>query len=280
VSRTRMRAVPTRCIMPSGFGPQPRMSIVIPAYNEESRIERTLREITFYCRGRREPFEVIVVDDGSRDGTVERVRSLTRELREIRLIRVPQRFGKGFAVRTGVLNARGGNVLFADADGATPIADVARLEEMILAGADIAIGSRSMRSGEVRVDGRTHRRIMDRVFHALVSIVAVRGFQDTQCGFKLMRADVARDLFSRTRIDGFSFDVELLLMAVHRGYRVREVAVNWTHRPGSRFNPVVDSLRMVADVFLIRSHAMRGYHDQPVMELTEAGSRAQSLPQS
>ena len=182
---------------------------------------------------------------------------------ELRLIRLPANRGKGYAVRTGIVNARGGRILFADADGATPMAEVERLDAALDGGADVAIGSRAVASGEVRVRARLHRRLIGRTFHALVRLLTVDGIRDTQCGFKLFRAEAAHDLFSRMRMDGFSFDVEVLLMARRRGYGIAEVPVNWEHQPGSRVNLVTDSVRMAADLFAIRGHLLRGDYDRP-----------------
>lgn len=241
----------------------PQLSVVVPAYNEQARIVPTIRDVARYCRLWTRPFEVIVVDDGSRDGTSATVDRLTADLPEVRLIRLAQNHGKGYAVRSGVVNARGQNILFADADGATPIEELARLEAALDAGADIAIGSRALYGAGVKVDAKWYRRLMGRGFHQLVEVLAVRGFQDTQCGFKLFRGSVAQDLFSRMRMTGFSFDVELLVMAQRGGYKVAEVPVNWTHQPGSRVNLVVDSLRMARDLLRIRRHCLTGGYRAP-----------------
>ena len=162
-----------------------------------------------------------------------------------------------------MINARGRRVLFADADGATPIAEVERLEAALDDGSDVAIGSRAVAREGVRVNARFYRRIIGRTFHLLVGKLAVQGIHDTQCGFKLFRADVAHDLFSRMRINGFSFDVEVLLMAQRGGYSVSEIPINWTHQPGSKVSIVRDSVKMAADLFVIRAHAMRGRYDVP-----------------
>ena len=262
---------------------KPDLSIVIPAYNEEQRLERTLRDIDRYLDVAGRTAEVIVVDDGSRDGTSVLVRRLRAELGALRLIRLPQNRGKGYAVRTGVVNAVGEKVLFADADGATPIEEVERLEAaMARESADVAIGSRALRGVGTEVRARLYRRLIGRFFHLLVSALTVRGFKDTQCGFKLFTARAADDLFSRMRMNGFSFDVELLLLAQRGGYRVAEVPVNWEHQPGSRVNLVLDSLRMARDLFVIRNHAMRGRYNQrhlPPAELPHpAGSNEAAEP--
>jgi hypothetical protein len=262
-SRSACGWIPRRRMSARQGRVDPELSIVIPAFNEETRIAPTLDEIVEYCRGRGSPWEVIVVDDGSLDGTSGCVREYTDAVPELRLLRLPVNIGKGFAVRTGVLNARGGRILFADADGSTPIDEVERLERELASGADVAIGSRVVAGDDVRVRAQLHRRLIGRCFHLLVQLLAVRGFRDTQCGFKLFRAAAAHDLFARMRMNGFSFDVELLLMAIRQGYAVREVPVNWTHRPGSRINLMVDSTRMALDLFVIRGRLLSGRYDEP-----------------
>ena len=243
---------------------RPTTSVIFPAYNEEARLERTLRETADYFAARGRAAEMIAVDDGSMDGTSALVHRLSLEYPNLRLIRLPANRGKGYAVRTGVVNATGDRILFADADGATPISEIERLEAAIDAGSDIAIGSReATQSNAVKVRTKRYRRIIGRTFHLLVSGLTVKGILDTQCGFKLFRADVAHDLFSRMRVNGFSFDVEVLLMAQRRQLRIAEVPVNWTHQPGSRVNLFSDSLKMALDLFVIRSNALRGYYDQP-----------------
>jgi dolichyl-phosphate beta-glucosyltransferase len=239
------------------------LSAVFPAFNEEARLEPPLREAAAFAAATGRRAELIAVDDGSRDGTSALVRRLADEIPGLRLIRLPAHRGKGYAVRTGIVNARGRRILMVDADGSTPFAELARLDAALDDGADVAIGSRALQAAGVRVDARIHRRLMGRSFHLMVRALAVRGIADTQCGFKLFRAEAAHDLFSRTRRDGFSFDVEVLLMAQRRGYRIDEVPVNWTHRPGSRVNLVLDSLRMAADLFSIRAALVRGAYDEP-----------------
>lgn len=263
------------------------ISVVVPAYNEQDRLEPTVRDTVAYFRGRETVVEILVVDDGSRDSTAALVRRLGASFPEVKLIRLPANAGKGYAVRAGVINARGRLVLFADADGATPIAEIERLEAAIAGGADVAIGSRVTRSDGVRVNARFYRRIIGRAFHYLVKTLTVSGFQDTQCGFKLFRGDVAQDLFTRMRMKGFSFDVEVLIMAQRQGYSVSEVGVNWTHQPGSRVNLVTDSLRMARDLFIIRGNLIRGWYEQPHVKavfaddsavLVTDGERLQRLP--
>jgi dolichyl-phosphate beta-glucosyltransferase len=243
--------------------PRPDLSVVIPAFNEESRVGPTLRDYVAYCRASARRAELIVVDDGSLDRTSAVVNSLASEFPEIRLIRLAENHGKGHAVRSGVVNAQGKLVLFADADGATPLPEIERLEAALAAGADVAIGSRALHDTRVRVNAKLYRRVIGRVFHGMVEMLTVPGVKDTQCGFKLFRGPVAHDLFSRMRIRGFSFDVEVLMMAQRRGYRIAEVPVNWTHQPGSKVNLVTDSVRMLRDLFVIRGRYMSGQYNSP-----------------
>jgi dolichyl-phosphate beta-glucosyltransferase len=241
----------------------PDLSIVIPAYNEEARLGPTLRDYLAYCTASGRQAELIVVDDGSLDRTSAVVNSFADLHSEVRLIRLAENHGKGHAVRSGVVNARGRLVLFADADGATPLSEVVRLEAALAEGADVAIGSRALGDDRVKVKAKLYRRVIGRVFHGFVEALTVPGVKDTQCGFKLFRGAVAHDLFSRMRVRGFSFDVEVLMMARRGGYRIAEVPVNWTHQPGSKVNLVTDSAKMLVDLFVIRGRCLSGAYNTP-----------------
>ena len=243
--------------------PSPDLSIVIPAFNEEARLGPTLESYLGYCRRTARRVEVIVVDDGSLDSTSLVVNSFVSGYPEVRLIRLAENQGKGQAVRSGVVNAQGRQILFADADGATPLSELERLEAALAKGADVAIGSRALHEEGVRIKARFYRRIIGRTFHGLVELLTVPGVKDTQCGFKLFRGPVAHDLFSRMRVRGFSFDVEVLMMAQRRGYAIAEVPVNWTHQPGSKVNLVTDSARMLGDLFVIRGRYLSGQYNSP-----------------
>jgi len=246
------------------------LSIIIPAFNEGSRLPATLDALLRFLDRDTRRAEVIVVDDGSRDDTSSQVRRYESVDSRIRLIRLPQNRGKGYAVRTGIVNSAGSLVLFADADGATPFEELARLETHVRAGARVAIGSRGVRDRATRVQARLYRRVLGRLFHAVVRVFAVHGISDTQCGFKLFDAEAAHDLFSRMRMTGFSFDVEVLLMAIRSGYRVAEVPVNWTHQPGSKVRVLRDGLLMARDVLRIRANAVAGFYDEPHIALPPA----------
>jgi dolichyl-phosphate beta-glucosyltransferase len=237
------------------------VSIVIPAYNEARRIVPTLHSRTAYFAELGLSHEIIVVDDGSRDTTAAVVREVARQHVALRLIRLPSNLGKGAAVRTGVRNASGRRVLLDDADGATPIAEFARLREALDAGAGIAVGSRAFPSEQSRIERRVLRHVLGRVFAFVVNRWAVSGIADTQCGFKLFQGSVARHIFALQRLDGFAFDVEVLRLAQLLGYKVAEVPIHWAHVPGSKVNITVDSLRMIRDVLrtpLIVQRSLKG----------------------
>ena len=247
------------------------LSVVIPAYNEAERLPGTLLSLRAFLDEDGRRAEVIVVDDGSTDETSTIVRRIEATDSRFRLIRLPQNRGKGFAVRTGIVNSSGRLVLFADADGATPFTELPRLEREIALGCRVAIGSRGIRDKSTRVEARLYRRLAGRLFHLVVRLYAIRGFIDTQCGFKLFDAGAAHDLFSRMRMNGYSFDVEVLLMAQRDGYRIGEVPVNWTHQPGSKVHVLRDGIRMAVDVMRIRANAARRLYDSPHIALPVEG---------
>jgi dolichyl-phosphate beta-glucosyltransferase len=232
----------------------PRWSVVIPAYNEARRLPRYLHQVLSYFDGRDEPYEVLVVDDGSRDDTAARVGEMAAEHAALRILGLPANRGKGAAVRAGMREARGALRLMADADGATAIVEVKRLEAALQAGADLAVGSRALHDPSVVVRARTHRRLSGLLFHRATRAVGVRSVVDTQCGFKLFRGPVADALFAALRTDGFGFDVELLLRAERAGYRIAEVPVNWTDQPDSKVGVLKDGPRMLAEILAARLH--------------------------
>ena len=253
------------------------LSVVVPAYNEEKRIARTLEEIVqFLRRGARpagagqplspETTEIIVSDDGSTDRTQEVARQTVRGLGAgpaLRVVVSPVNRGKGHAVRSGVLASRGAYVLFCDADGATPFREVTRLFEALDAGHDVAIGSRALPGSYIAVPQPRYRRALGLAMRMLVSRLLVSGFRDTQCGFKLFRADAARAIFQRQTLDGFSFDVEVLFLARQLGYSVCEVPVEWHDRPGSKVHPVRSPLKMLGELMLIRWRHRWRHRPQP-----------------
>ena len=250
-----------------------RWSVVIPAYNEEKRLPAYLHEIIAYFDGRGETYEVIVVDDGSQDGTAREVERCRANAPSVQLIKLGENRGKGYAVRTGMLVARGTRRLFTDADGATPIQELERLERSLAEGADIAVGSRTVRDPTRTVQARAFRKIAGSIFNIAVRGLGVTGITDTQCGFKLFRAPAAQALFSALHNDGFSFDVELLFLSQRWKYRIVEVPVHWTDQAGSKVRVVRDGLRMIRDIWTVRSNDRRGLY-APSAPQTHRGSTA------
>ena len=240
-------------------------SIILPAYNEAARILPYLRSITSYMQDRGQPYEVLVVDDGSTDTTISVVETLASSVPEIQLLRAPWRRGKGAAVRRGMQAAVGRLQLFADADGATPIQELTRLEQALVSGADVAIGSRALASQlpGYTVQTRWYRTILTSLFNSVVRRSSLRGITDTQCGFKLFRQSVAADLFEVSSIDGYGFDLELLYVAQQRGYRIAEIPVNWSHQPNSKFRVFRDVFAMLREMALIRRNGTKGYYASP-----------------
>ena len=228
------------------------LSIVIPAYNEQARLPRTVLETIHWCTTRKLNFELIIADDGSRDETLALARLFEESDGRVRALSCPH-LGKGSAVRMGVLNAKGRFVLFMDADGATPLNEIPKLLKALGEGNDVAIGSRVVQlPGEVDVKTPFYRRIIGRVFAFFVNLFAIEGIGDTQCGFKMFHRDAALAIFSRQRMSGFAFDVEILFIARRLSLTIAEIPVNWTAQTGSKVNIVTDSVKMLKDISLIR----------------------------
>jgi dolichyl-phosphate beta-glucosyltransferase len=235
----------------------PRWSIVVPAFNEARRLPPHLDEIVAYFDARDEPYEVLVVDDGSSDGTADVVETLAQRHPALRVLRMPYNQGKGAAVRKGMLAADGLYRLFTDADGATPIFELPRLEAALMRGADVAIGSRALPEPGVAVVARAHRVAAGRVFSWMVGRLGVRGVADSQCGFKAFTAKAANQLFGRLVTRGFGFDVEVLLRAQAERYVIEEVAVNWSDRAESKVGVLRDGPRMLAEILKARIEVAR-----------------------
>ncbi len=235
------------------------ISIIIPAYNEELRIQPTLEKIHTYCAGRFSEFEIIVVDDGSSDNTLSLVKRVGRDLENISPIHYSKNAGKGFAVRQGVLASKGDLLLISDADLSTPIEEMKKLIPHILRdNYDIVIGSRGLEKSDIIMKQPWYREIMGKTFNILVKIVAVSGINDTQCGFKLFRGNIARALFSKCTINGFSFDVEVLYLAKRSGYKMKEVPIRWINSPASKVELISDPLIMILELLKIRINSLTG----------------------
>ncbi len=229
------------------------ISVVLPAYNEARRLPPYLELVRTYLEGRfPERYEVIVVDDGSTDGLDRVLERLAAGWPRLRSVRHPVNRGKGAAVRTGVLAARGDLVLFADADGATPIEEEERLAEAIRAGADVAVGSRLLDRDPARCARRWYRGLAGRLFAALARRLLGLTVRDTQCGFKMFRREAARQVFEQVRESGYLFDLEVLALAARLGLGVAEVPIRWTEVPGGRFRPARELPRILVELVRLR----------------------------
>jgi glycosyltransferase involved in cell wall biosynthesis len=241
---------------------------VIPAYEEANRLRSTLDRVEKFLREPpRAPMEVVLVDDGSRDATLSIMREFAGSRPDVQVVANAHR-GKAFAVRSGMLAARGAVVYFSDADLSTPLAETARLLRALERGASVAIGSREG-TGARRQEEPFYRHLMGRGFNFLVQFLLVPGVRDTQCGFKMFSRQAARAIFSRLKRYGpdapviqgpmvTAFDVEVLFLARKLGFKIAEVPVFWKHEVGSKVRPVVDSLRMARDIALVRWNEARG----------------------
>ncbi len=235
------------------------LSIIIPAYNEEKRLPTTLRHIDVFLRQQPYTYEVLVVENGSTDRTTEIAEAFAAEHPYVRVLHSPK--GKGAAVKTGMLNARGQYMFICDADLSMPIEEVEKFLPPVLDGFDVAIASREV-PGARRYYEPFYRHLEGRVFNWIVRLLAVPGIQDTQCGFKCFRREVALDIFPYQTMTGWSFDVEILYIARSRGYRLVEVPIHWYYKENSRIHPIRDAITMFLEVLRIRYNAWKGLYDR------------------
>jgi glycosyltransferase involved in cell wall biosynthesis len=234
----------------------PLLSIIIPAHNEERRLPGSMDKITTFLTTQTYPYEVIIIENGSTDETVGVARRYGERFSYIRFYQETAR-GKGLAVRRGMLEARGKYRFICDADLSMPIREISKFLPPALDDYDVAIASREA-PGAVRYDEPWYRHGIGRIFNTLIKLIAVRGFEDTQCGFKCFRDEVAEDLFSVQMLNGIGFDVELLFIAQKRGYKIVEVPIHWYYSAESRMRLVRDSLRAIMELLIIRRNWRRG----------------------
>ena len=233
---------------------KPFLSIIIPAFNEEQRLPKTLEQVLSFLKTQTYPSEILVVENASQDNTFQVAEQFaeqhhTAEL-QIRVLREAER-GKGAAVKRGIFTARGEYRFMCDADLSMPISEINRFFPPSVEQFDISIASREA-SGAVRYNEPTYRHLVGRVFNSLIRILALPGLNDTQCGFKCFRAPIAEELFNEMTIKGWSFDVEILYLAQQRGYKIVEIPIPWYFNPDSHISVVKDSLQMALDIFKIR----------------------------
>jgi dolichyl-phosphate beta-glucosyltransferase len=238
--------------------PVPDLSIIIPAYNEESRLPETLAKIAAYIQSSNRETEVLVVDDGSTDRTAAVSESMRARLPNLRVIPNGVNRGKGFSVRHGMREARGRLALFTDADLSAPIDEADKLLSAVAGDYDVAIGSRAMNRKLISARQSRFREFAGIIFNTVVRLCLRLPFVDTQCGFKAFKREPCIIVFEQQRIEGFGFDPELLYLARHHGLRSTEIPVRWAHSPGTKVSMFRDSLQMFADVFIIRANALAG----------------------
>lgn len=236
------------------------LSVVIPAYNEEKRIGNTLDSIINYLDKKDYKSEIVVVVDGATDFTLDVVNRFGKKDSRIRTAENRITRGKGYSVKKGILETRGRFALFTDADLSTPISEVEKLIHWLEKGYDVAIGSRSLRDSQVEIHQPFVRESMGKIFNKIMSLLVCTGFKDTQCGFKCFKRQAIDKIFNRQTIDGFAFDVEIILIATRRGFRVKEVPVRWLNSPHSKVSIFRDPLVMFFDLLRIKCYdLMRKY---------------------
>jgi dolichyl-phosphate beta-glucosyltransferase len=228
------------------------LSIVIPCYNEQERLPRTIEQVERYLDGKGVSYELILVDDGSSDGTRTVMDEAAGRNSFVRMEALPRNRGKGRALAEGVAVAKGSEILVTDADLSTPIDELPKLQAELDKGAGVAIGSRALPGSRVEVSQPVYRVLMGKAFNLLVQVVLLPGIWDTQCGFKLFRADVAHEAFAELTTDGFGYDPEVLYRAKRRGVKIAEVPVVWRNSAPTKVSPIKSSLDMFRHVLRIR----------------------------
>ncbi len=229
---------------------------MIPAYNEERRLPASLAQVDQFVAAQSYPVEVIIVNNNSRDATLQIAQDFAAQHAYTRVLDQPRQ-GKGAAVQTGMLAGQGEYLFICDADFSMPVEEINKFLPPAVDHYDVAIASREV-PGARRVDEPEYRHLMGRVFNFIVRLLAIPGIQDTQCGFKVFRREVARDVFTLQTIEGWGFDVEMLFIARRHGYKLIEVPITWYYRPQTKINPIRDSINMVIEVMRVRLNGWRG----------------------
>ena len=246
-------------------------SLIFPAFNESARLAPTLDTVLSYVSQQHWKAEILVVDDGSTDGTADIVREYTHRNPIVRLVQNPGNRGKGYSVRNGMLQAHGDVLLFSDADLSSPISEAPKLLAAIEGGADVAIGSRWLQSELQSERQSLVRQVFGRIYNLLLRVILGLDYRDTQCGFKAFTRPAARLIFSAQKIERWGFDAELLFLAQLYKLRVAEVPVEWAHAGDSKIHPVKDGIKMFGELLSIRWNGMSGRYAKPAV--TQAVAR-------
>ncbi len=247
----------------------PQLSIVIPAYNESARIERTLDRVMSCVEKQGWDAEVLVVDDGSTDSTPQIIQNWMTRYPRLHLIQNEGNRGKGYSVRNGLLQATGDVVMFTDADLSAPMEEAERLLAAIADGADVAIGSRWMDKTRQTIHQPLYRRFFGRCFNWVTRTVMGLPFKDTQCGFKAFKRPAAQVIFRLQRIERWGFDPEILFIARKLGYNIREVPVTWGHDERSRMSYLKDGMKMLEEMAIIRTNSIAGRYDEAIAAMKD-----------
>lgn len=245
---------------------RPQLSLVIPAYNEERRLPVSLQDVKSFFGKMGASLEVIVIVEPSRDRTLEMAREITRDDSRFEIVDNEVHRGKGYAVKSGMLRARGDIVFFMDADLSTPLSEVIKFLAHFASHpeTDVVIGSRADAQSQVLRRQSWFRQSLGRGFNRFVQVFGVRGIKDTQCGFKAFRARACREIFSRMTIDGFAFDVEALLLAQNLGFKIDVLPVRWINSTDSKVRILIDPLKMLWDLLRIRRIVQKTIREQPL----------------
>lgn len=239
------------------------LSVIIPVYNEEKRVSKTLEGVFKYLKAKRMTAEILVVDDGSRDKTLQVVGKFKRQSTSRRMLKILKHSvnkGKGAAVRTGALAANGKVLIYMDADNATALSEFEKFKPIVKRGVDVVVGSRAIDRKQVKVHQPLYREVIGRVGNIIIQALVVPGISDTQCGFKAFSQKAAKSIFPLQRIDGFGFDVELLFISKKHGFSILETSVEWKDDPNTRVNALRDSIRTFTDLFIIRWNDLKGLY--------------------
>lgn len=236
------------------------LSIIIPAYNEEKRLLPTLGKILAYLSGHGFSYEIIVVDDGSTDDTLQMAKNFACSDKHVIVLANERNSGKGYSVRRGMLSASGEYIFFTDADLSTPIEEIEKCLPYLNNGYDVVIGSRSIPGSHIIIHQPWYREKMGKIFNFMVNIVLVKGIADTQCGFKGFKKEVVKTVISRCCINGFSFDVEAIYLSRKFGFKIKEIPIRWENSALSKVDPIRHSLQMLRDLFRIKIRDLKGYY--------------------